>query len=532
MIASMETTQLSFIKNYKFINKNLWIFLAIFSALFLNLSFPYPGISLLAWVSLVPIFLIIMTEGLKRVVLSALITGLLFNVVYLFWVKDYKHPASLPGAVIAEMGYLLFAVILSWLLYKNMRFMKEIALPLGWITIDYLKTIGYLAFPWGILGYSQYKNLIIIQISSIFGVWGINFLIVYFNSVLSSVIIALIKGKGLKRSLINVYAIVILCIASLIFGFVKLSEEKKRDFITKRVALIQPNFDPWSPDLHANITEEIELTKKALKRNPDLVVWSESSVPFSFRYYLRKNNKYARLVHNYFASLGKPLLFGSLEFNGVEKNGELIGDFYNVAIFYNRGRMQNTYRKIHLVPFGEWFPYKRLFPFVVRILDKAGAGDFTPGKDFLVFDCKDYRFSALICFEDVFGNLARRFILNGSELLVNVTNDAWTGSPKAEVQHFSISVFRTIENRVSLVRSANGGVTACINPYGRVIDSIALFTTDFLVCDIPIKESTEMTFYSRVGDLLPWLILIFVGSMVIFIPIKKVIDRIRNENNM
>ena len=161
---------------------------------------------------------------------------------------------------------------------------------------------------------------------------------------------------------------------------------------------------------------------------------------------------------------------------------------------------------------------------MVRILEEAGAGDFTPGDRYEVYHDSDFRFNVLICFEDVLGNLARKFVLRGSQLLINVTNDAWTGSEKAEVQHYSISVFRTIENRRSLVRAANGGVTVCVNPYGRPHAQLDLFKSDVLVCDVDIVDSSVITFYTKYGDVLPlmFLPLSLMGALILLI--KKFID--------
>ena len=522
----------SFIDNSHNIQSSiLWIPLSLSSALLLNLSFPCPGVSVLAWITLVPLYIVLMTGPLKRAILGGIITGLFFNIIYLFWVKEYKHPASLPGVVVGEVACFLFAVILSWFLYHQVHFLRELALPLGWLTIDYCKTIGYLAFPWGILGYTQYSNVLMIQSASIFGIWGISFLIYYCNATVAALTLNLLKKRVETRSIVNAAVVCVLILLSIIFGFITLGETKTEGK-TKRVALVQPSFDPWSPDLEGNIMMEIALTQRALEADPDLIVWSESSVPFPFDFYLEKNYRYARLIYDYFTSIRKPILFGTTEFMGEYSDGEFDGDFYNVAIFYNRGRKEGIYRKIHLVPFGEWFPYKRLFPWVVRILEEAGAGDFKPGTEYSIFQCKSLTFSSLICYEDVFGNLARKFVQKGSRLLVNITNDAWTNSPKFELQHFSISVFRSIENRVSLVRCANGGVTACVDPYGRVIGSLPLFTNDLLVCEVPISSGARLTFYTRYGDLLPWIVIVVAAALVIVAVVKKSIDTIQNKNNM
>ncbi len=510
-----------------------WFFLSLLSALLLILTFPQPGFSFLAWVALVPLFLILTTSSLKKTLLAALVTGVLFNTIYLYWMKEYKHPLALSGGVFGEMVFWVGAVILSHFLFHSVPSKKNpycsfrvVALALGWFTIDYVKTIGFLAFPWGILGYSQYKNLLLIQSSSMFGVWGINLLILYCNAAVAAVIVKLMQRTNaadttLMQRYAHLFVVLLFLLASMGWGALKLHEEKRTHYAQKRLVLIQANFDPWSPQLRENIMLEIDLTTDALKHEPDLVVWSESSVPFPYEYYLHRENAYALRVHHFAASLHRPFIFGSLEFDGTA-TGE--GNYYNVAVYYNDGVLQGRYRKILLVPFGEWFPYKRLFPFVVRILEDAGAGDFTPGDRYEVYHDSDFRFNVLICFEDVFGNLARKFVLRGSQLLINVTNDAWTGSEKAEVQHYSISVFRTIENRRSLVRAANGGVTICVNPYGRPHAQLDLFKSDVLVCDVDIVDSSIITFYTKYGDVLPlmFLPLSLIGALILLI--KKFID--------
>jgi len=514
-----------------------WIILSLFSAFLLNLSFPYPGHSILAWISLVPLFIVLLTQNLKRTLLSALITGILFNVFYLNWMKEYKHPASLPGGVLVVLLSFVFASMLCWFLIRlpgprKRWFVSVILGAAGWLAVDYLKTIGYLAFPWGILAYSQYRILPLIQSASVLGVWGIDFVLLFFNMTVAAVLVEIRFFKGMRKNRVNIAVCGLLLLLLVAYGLWELREERREVFRTARVAMVQANFDPWSPQLDENLEVEMDLTRRALRHDPDLVVWSESSVPIPYEYYLARGERHAVKVHNFIRSVGRPFLFGSIEFDGVVQNDEYIGDFYNVALFYNRGRLEDVYRKIHLVPFGEWFPYGRIFPFVSRILEEAGAGDFTPGTEYVVFDTGMFSFSVLICFEDVFGNLTRGFMAGSPELLINVTNDAWTWSEKAEVQHFSISVFRTIETRRSLVRAANGGVTVCVNPYGRVIDSLPLFVTDFLVCDVPLQDGDKTTIYTRFGDFFPKGVWVFLIFCMLWSFVKKVIDRMKKKNNM
>jgi apolipoprotein N-acyltransferase len=587
-----------------------WVLLSILSAVLLNLSFPHPGFAFLAWVALVPLFVVILTEKPGKVFFSSLATGFLFNIVYLLWMKEYKHPASLPGGIFAEMVFFCFAVLLSWFLSSSVRKWKPLALALSWLSVDYIKTIGFLGFPWGILGYSQYENLPLIQSARILGVWGVDFLLLYANGLVAFFAAGLMTmgfrteargheprgaGKGgpgdraagdrtagdravsdrasgglgargseigglilslLRAKTLPAAVFAALLVVSLVYGAMTIGREERLHqtagaeaagsatarSATARVALVQANFDPWSPHIEENLQLEMELTRRALERNPDLVVWSESSVPFPYEFHLRRNNRYARQVHEFIASTGKPFLFGTLDFEGDYRDGDYDGIFYNAAVFYTGGKLAGSYRKIHLVPFGEWFPFDRIFPFVDTILQAAGAGDFVPGTRYSVFDAGGIRFSVLICFEDAFGELTRRFVAGGEgppasgaaggspprgrpDLIVNVTNDAWTGSRKAQQQHFSISVFRAVENRRGFVRAANGGVTACMNTCGKVIDSLEMFTSGYLVCDVPLAGEGPLTFYSRFGDLPVRAVVILVGVSLLAALLKKVIDR-------
>jgi apolipoprotein N-acyltransferase len=239
-------------------------------------------------------------------------------------------------------------VLLSRVLSRATRRFKALALALGWCAVDYVKTIGFLGFPWGILGYSQYKNILLIQTASVFGVWGIDALVLYANAILAALIAGWDGGgsaaAAIRSRAFSIWALCALFAASAVYGVFAVKGEEKAGYDTKRVALIQTNFDPWSPRLKENLDREIELTREALARDPDLIVWSESSVPFPYQFYLERNNRYARLVHDFIVSVKKPFLIGTLEFEGSYENGTYDGDWYNVAVFYGREGLQGSYR--------------------------------------------------------------------------------------------------------------------------------------------------------------------------------------------
>jgi len=520
--------------------KGLNYFLTILSASLLYISFTFSYLSFFIWFSYVPILIVVFAEKkYSRILIFLTLTSFLFYFFYLFWMRNYKHPAALPGGILTTTIFFLMAgfgarVILD--IIRRARFQRVfwpsvIGISSWWLFVDYLKSRGFLAFPWGIPGYSQYDILFMIQSASIFGVWGIDFLIILTNVMVTHAVFSFIIQKNISREVIfGLCTVVVLVSVNAFYGFIVLKNSGSEIGLASpsvrslRVCLLQPNFDPWNPDVVKNLSLEFRLTEEALREDPELVVWSESSVPFLYDFYLRKRNRYAMMVDRFFKKIGKPVIFGTLEFEGEVVDDNYFGNFYNVVIFYEAGIPRGKYRKIHLVPFGEWFPYDKLFPFVDKSMRKAGVEEFTPGFEYTVFDLDGIYVSPLICFEDVFGDLTRRFVLRGSQVLVNVTNDAWTGSAEAEWQHFRISIFRAIENRRSLVRSANGGITAGIDPWGRVLKVLEPFLTDYLIVDVPVMEREIITFYTKHGDFLPKIAVLGVVFLLIFAIFKKIVD--------
>ena len=185
---------------------------------------------------------------------------------------------------------------------------------------------------------------------------------------------------------------------------------------------------------------------------------------------------------------------------------------YNAAILFDQGEIIDTYRKLHLVPFTEQFPYQRALPGVYQWLKNADTHFWEEGSEYTVFQVEEPAFSTPICFEDTFPYLIREFVLRGAEVLVNMTNDSWSKAVACEMQHMSIALFRTLENKRTLVRSTNGGITCVIDPNGRITAMLPAFTEDYLIAEAPVY-SADQTLYTRWGDWFAILIsiLAFVG---------------------
>jgi len=258
------------------------------------------------------------------------------------------------------------------------------------------------------------------------------------------------------------------------------------------------------------------LTTDSLKDSSDLIIWPEASLPVVLE---EEPLYYARLA-SYIQKIGRPLIFGAVTNRG--------GVYYNSALQLTReGGLADRYDKLHLVPFGEYIPFRNTFSFLETI---APIGDIAPGKKYTLFKVKPqdlqnsvsvepYEFGVLICFEDVFPELARGFVNQGADFLVNITNDAWFGQTAEAYQHLAASVFRAVENRVYLVRAANTGVSGFISPEGKAVfltdgKGKAIFTAGYKTREISIHR--QFSFYRRYGDFLILLSFLFILYIAVF----------------
>jgi len=207
-------------------------------------------------------------------------------------------------------------------------------------------------------------------------------------------------------------------------------------------------------------------------------------------------------------------------------SGELDRVDYNAVLVFEGDRIIDTYRKIHLVPFTEHFPYERQLPWLHRALVENNTNFWEKGSRYTVFEAAGVRFSTPICFEDTFGYLSRGFVQNGAEVIVNMTNDLWSFSEPAAMQHMAMAVFRAVENRRSVVRSTNGGITTIIDPNGRITDIYPPFVEGYLAGDVPVYTGTD-TVYTRRGDWFAWVMVVLAATEV-FAGLGVLVIRRRN----
>lgn len=279
---------------------------------------------------------------------------------------------------------------------------------------------------------------------------------------------------------------------------------------TIKIAVVQGNIPQdkkWEPSFQNEVISIYkDLTNEVVRRDfPELVVWPETAVPFIFSEPSAPpkdmNEKLSSDLIEFVREIHTYLLFGSIK--RVSEKGEQY--FSNSAFLLNKdGKVTYIYDKIHLVPFGEYVPLRSILFFIDKIT--VGIGDYRPGKDIKRAIVPSGNFSTLICYEIIFPGLVRRSVKDGGDFIVNITNDAWFGKTSGPYQHFSMAVFRAIENRKPVIRAANTGISGFIDTKGKIIAQTPLFERLAISTEIGLND--KKTFYTRFGDLFVYFCLI------------------------
>ena len=476
------------------------LFFAVLSGLLLALSFPKFNLEFLAWIAYIPLFFALKDSSRLKAFLLSFGCGLVFWGITVYWLAYVTVAGTAVLILYLALYFGIFGLIVRAMALSGPRLFL---IPAIWVLLEYLRGQLFTGFPWALLGYSQYLNLPAIQIADIFGAWGVSFLVVMVNCVLYSLICHRSQATGHKSEKIPVIFACVLIASVFVYGFAKLRlSPNNQNQKSVKVSVIQGNIPQelkWYPQARQEIMEKyIVLSRLAAQEKPDLIVWPEAAVPVI----LEEDPEYYEMVRNLAKQVKIPLLFGAVTSRQSR--------YYNSAVMVSQeGEMIGRYDKLHLVPFGEYIPLRRILPFLEAIVP---IGEVSPGKEYALFNLNlpgaghDLRskFGVLICFEDVFPGLSRQFALRGAQFLVNITNDAWYQHSFASYQHFQASVFRAVENRVSLLRSANTGVSGFISPEGKIVSLVRdargreLFVDGFKLQPVPVKGA--LSIYTRFGD--------------------------------
>jgi apolipoprotein N-acyltransferase len=493
--------------------------LLAFSALAFALSFPSflsdNGWFPLGFICLAPLFAAVRRSSWPAAPFYGIFFGYLSYAIFNFWLGKF-HPLTLVVVPPIYAVYFLVtvpALKLADRLFPRHGYLLQAAL---WVCYEYfLKSNGFLAFSYGNMGYSQYPFVPFIQIAAFTGVWGVSLLVVFPSALLGN---AFADGwevlrSGWRRFIAPAGLYAMVFAAVMVYGLVA-QVDTSSDRLWK-VALVQPDVDPWHGGIRA-YRQSLDILERqssaALKEKPEIVVWSETAFVPAIDWHTRyrpDNESYALVkeLRQFLAAQTVPFVVGNDdgELKRVDEGQEVRVD-YNAALLIDGERIVDTYRKLHLVPFTESFPFQRTLPVIYDWLKNADTHFWEKGTVPTVFEAGGVRFSTPICFEDTFGYLCRDFVQRGADVLVNITNDAWSNSVPCAMQHMTMAIFRAVENRRSVVRATNGGMTNIIDPNGRILGRLPPFTEGYLAGMVPVHGGVT-TAYTRWGDWLPWWLL-------------------------
>jgi apolipoprotein N-acyltransferase len=512
------------------------------SGLFIPLSFPKSDLGLLAWIALIPLHWAFDGKSKAEAFWIGWLSGTIAFTGMMSWVVTAMNTY---GKVPLAISYGLMLLLTAYLgLYVGIYSAGAVwfrslipryglfAVPCLWVTLELIRTYVLSGMPWGLLGYSQYRQIEIIQIADHMGVYGVSFLVVLVNVALAEFLSWLMpyfrnfRPARLPWELAAMAALLVTL--SWQYGLATLSEVSfsgvPRTSIT--VGVVQPNVDQavkWDNAYREETLARFDRLTEKLGRATDLVVWPEAATPFVFE----REPVYQLQLMALANRAQAPILFGSpaLRFY-PDRRPYLMNSAYLLA---PDGQLLGRYDKHHLVPFGEYIPFKSSLLF---FLDKLveGIGDFEPGTGPTVLTLtpkpksatagtaeatlRPINFGVAICYEVIFPNLVRQFAANGAEFLVTVTNDAWFGASSAASQHFSMVVFRSVENHLAFARSANTGISGFIDPFGHIVEATPIFTEQAVKAKMQVWR--PHTFYSRYGDVFAYGCAIICALLFLF----------------
>ncbi len=416
---------------------------------------------------------------------------------------SFPLAAAIAGLLVAYLALFpgFFALILHVLLRRGGPGWLWLA-PAVWVATEYGRLRLFGGFPWVLLGYSQIDVLPIAQAASLTGVFGLSALL----AATSTALVWLLVARGRSRWL---WPTAVAGIVMLMAGWGQQRLADNRLTTAGRpltVGLVQGNVSQdqkWNPARAEEIfARYLRLTEQVIKQRAELVLWPESATPFYF-----EHGAETETLRDIARRRDVVLLIGSDQWEpGTPPH------IYNAAFLVGAdGSTKGVYRKVHLVPFGEYVPLKPLLFFASPLVE--AVSDFAPGTQVNTLPVGTARISTAICYEVVYPALIREGVANGSQLLTTITNDAWFGESSAPWQHFAMAAMRAVEQGRYLVRAANTGISGAVDPYGRVLMASDLFVEG--AWSVPVRLLDERTVYSRTGDVAAWASVLLVALALV-----------------
>jgi len=485
----------------------------------LALCVPKPALAPLGWVALAPLCLAVLRTAQlpsprgARPFMLGLVTGLVAfggtvswtsEVLAVFGGLNLAVSWALTGVLIAYLAIYpaLFSVMLTATVARAGPQAVMLA-PVVWVAFEWLRGTVFTGFPWVLLGYSQSDTIAPLQVASLVGIYGLSALVALPAAALALLLAPGPRGRGHGRIAATAIGVVALAWA---WGAWRVGQQALFDGPIARVGIVQgnvPQDQKWDPAHRDDILRRyLDLTRQVAALGVDLVIWPESSTPFVFG----RDALPTEIMRAAVVRAGVPVVFGSDEIEGA-------GDrFYNAAFLIDpSGEVRGSYRKMQLVPFGEYVPLRSLLFFAQPLVERTS--DFSAGERVTLLPLGGHKLSVAVCYEAVFPWLSRQAVRDGSQLLTTVTNDAWYGRSAAPYQHFEQARVRAVETGRYLVRAANTGISGVVDPYGRVLVRSPLFETGVYTGEV--RWLSGATVYTRIGDSVPWACMLVTVLLIV-----------------
>jgi apolipoprotein N-acyltransferase len=496
----------------------LLVSLPVLSAILATLSLPSFHLGFLAWIALAPLLFALRQRGLAAAAALGWLFGYAFGVGSFFWITTIPELNGTRFALLMAV-FSLYYLAFGFLYALASRFIGSWLIlggPALGAALEYARSsFSFLAYPWNFLAHSQYQTLPVIQIADLTGVYGVTFVLLMANQLASQLPDLFIARKWRWRA--QAVALGLTLAATLLYGWHKLANTPQPD-AHLRVALVQANVTSRDK---MSVSEQMKhlaayerLTRMAAKEKPDLIVWPSSSLPGPITFWM---------IRLYVADVAHraavPLLVGGAGGDKFTPPRDGLLPYSNSEFLISpSGQLEGQYNKIRLTPFSEQVPLQGVvkLPRWITTLEKS----FVPGDGYTLFQVANGRFGAPICWENNFPDVFRRFVLDGANFMVSVTNESVFGATAGPYQTLSMIVFRAVENRVAVARAATTGISAFIDAQGRIVSRISdgngkdLFVHGVLTWNVPLSQ--EKSFYTRYGDIFAQVVSIAALLMLLF----------------
>ncbi len=517
------------IKQFKLL---FWTSLGI---LLFALSFPgylnADGLPFIAFFALFPLFYSISKMNYGEAVFYGFIYGAGSYLLFNYWLKTFD-PVSFSVLPTIIGSYYIMLFLLCKYIFNNLKKYTYVPLSLAWLLYEVFKGENLIGYTYGTIAHSMYRTHLFTGISDITGTYVISLLIIFPATFFAVIFFKGYKNYNRKEILITSGIYLTILLSSIIYTSLSKVDYSKSK--TLKTALIQHNIDSWAKGSNKVYKETldvlIDLSLEAKKENPELVIWSETAFVPAIEWHKEYKSNHFRLdlveqLERFMQDYDSDFVIGA---NERIDHTEEETTYYNSAYHYPITGEVDKYRKNILVPFTEIFPFPKLLPWLHTYLKSIGGKDLTPGNLIKNFDIKGFQATPLICYEDTFSTNVREAIKIGGDLILNMTNDAWSSEDACSKQHLAAALFRSIENRRSFVRVGTGGYSCVIDPNGKILVSLPILKQGQTTYDIPIYND-EISFFTQYGNIIERILILILISLLLIRPVKSILPALLRE---